>query len=209
MVFGWPFKKKKSTLPPDVEAVFQRVSNFLNSDAEQLSRYPPEFRSLLQNAASVDRLPGSSGPFGQVLENPIPVNGPIGEIIYLSALRRNGARVLFHRLGSVDRLDIFECVSADGYDWDLLYFDMYHPRKSHLVPHGYTRAPNALLSGVNITTSEFPNDIYREVLKYSNGVFGFSLADPSIRLSLESCEFIRPPGHAARLAKLQFHGRVM
>jgi hypothetical protein len=209
MIFNRIFGNRKgSDAPPEVRAVFERVRRFLESDSEQLALYPAELRRGIETGLDVDRLPNSSGPFGQVIENPIPVNGPIGQVIYLSTLRCNGSRVLFHRLGSIDRVDVFECVSADGREWDLLYLEMYHPKKSTLVPTGYTKESNALLSGIHKSIKEFPIGLYEEIIDLSKGLIGFSLADPEIRKSLEAIDFKRPSGHVSRLSKISLHGRT-
>src|SRR3546814_10801196 len=60
-------------------------------------------------------LPNGSGPFGFTETNPIPVNGPIGQLAYLSRLEtQSGQRILFHRLGAIDKVDVFEAVTFDG-----------------------------------------------------------------------------------------------
>jgi hypothetical protein len=38
---------------------------------------------------------------------------------------------MFHRLGSLGGIDAYEVVSLDGEVWDILFLDLYHPRKSH------------------------------------------------------------------------------
>jgi hypothetical protein len=91
-----------------------------------------------------DKLPGGQGEFGRITTNPIPVNGIGGEIMYLPRLRcKCGCGIFFHRLGSYREekigttIDVFETVCINGKHWDILYLDMYHPRRSTLVPKGY------------------------------------------------------------------------
>jgi len=95
-----------------------------------------------------DQLPTASGPFGTCLTNPIPVNGQQGEIIYLNCLLApSGCRFFFHRLGSqIARpypypLDAYELLALDGSHRVKLFFAMYHPRRSQLVPDGLHRTP--------------------------------------------------------------------
>lgn len=92
---------------------------------------------------SVDVLPGSHGPFGYSISNPIPVNGPIGESVYIFRLRsKSGKPFYYQRIGSTKSLefnrpiDVFELLSGDGRDWVVLFFSMYHVRRSTQAPEG-------------------------------------------------------------------------
>jgi hypothetical protein len=54
--------------------------------------------------------------------NPIPVNGPIGELAYLSKLETvQGERILFHRIGTVNMIDVLEAVTFSGSEWFILF----------------------------------------------------------------------------------------
>jgi len=93
-----------------------------------------------------DQLPGATGEFGTSLTNPIPVNGPIGETIYLNQMRSNsGVGCLYHRIGSLGSpvcaqpVDKFEIIAFDVSQSATLYFSMYHPRRSLKTPAGWTR----------------------------------------------------------------------
>jgi len=46
-------------------------------------------------------------------------------------------RTLFHRLGAIDKVDVFEAVSFNGSEWFILFVDLYHPRRSRLAPDGF------------------------------------------------------------------------
>lgn len=103
-----------------------------------------------------DYLPNAIGDFG-TFDNPIPVNGSIGEVKYLGKLRgETGKPVLFHRIGSRtskltnNPVDCYEVVCLDGAQWGYLYFDFYHPRRSNLAPKGYTLMPYDKKLGVDI-----------------------------------------------------------
>jgi hypothetical protein len=92
---------------------------------------------------SVDALPGCHGPFGYSISNPIPVNGPVGESVYIFRLRSKGGKPFYYqRLGSTKSvefnrpIDVLELVSSDGREWVILYFSMYHIRRSTLAPEG-------------------------------------------------------------------------
>jgi hypothetical protein len=111
---------------------------FVDDEEYQNSLLDPPIRQLSLLGAPVDQLPNGHGAFGTSLRNPIPVNGAMGELAYLSKLRTEaGERLLFHRLGSVDDIDVFEAVTWNGNDWHIFYLDMYHPRRSRKAPAGF------------------------------------------------------------------------
>lgn len=89
-------------------------------------------------------LPSSKGDFGTSPNNPIPVAGVKGEIIYLNTLKtKNGKSLFFHRLGSFtvehlnNPIDVYEVVSVESDTWTLLYFEMYNSFNSSKVPEGF------------------------------------------------------------------------
>lgn len=102
--------------------------------------------------------------FGRTLENPIPVNGPYGEHTYLSRLRTlSGLGFFYHRLGSIDTVDEYEILSYDGSVREVLYFDMYHPRRSRQAVKGYLliEEPQAW-TGFSHRLANFPDDFLDE-----------------------------------------------
>jgi hypothetical protein len=143
----------------------------LERQKADLLRSPEEFSKLCLTGVNCDEIPGATGDFGKVPTNPIPVNGPIGEIKYLGRLKlKNGPGIIFHRLGSVTipqfeyPIDAFEIVSSDGKFWDFLYVDFYHPRRSTQAPKGYVLPKfNKFLGQLGIaygTLSRDPNFPY-------------------------------------------------
>ncbi len=99
------------------------------------------------NGESCDQITGGYGEFGSIT-NPIPVNGPMGEIKYLGKLRKDsGLQIFFHRTCSAlsqitsNMVDIYEIVCVDGTSWNQLCFCMYHPRRSNMAPNGYYLQP--------------------------------------------------------------------
>jgi len=128
----------KEKLSPEVEAIFRKIDRLMSDEKVQNAQLPEPFRSEVSRGLSCDELAGATGEFGHDLRNPIPVNGPLGELIYLSNLRTTDLTpILFHRLGSIGKVDIFEIVSFDASLWDILFLDPYHPRKSRQAPGGY------------------------------------------------------------------------
>ena len=192
----WPFPADDPTPPPALTQMYEKLFRTLSDEAEQIEHYPESLKALMIGGSDGDKNVGGYGPFGASVTNPIPVNGPIGQILYLSSFRLNDERILFHRLGSIEKIDVFECVDIKCTDWKLLYLDMYHPRKSKIAPEGYSIArDNVLLSGVTYMVSDFPRRLYSGVVEYSEKRFGMSIADPTVRMSVARVAFDRPPHH--------------
>ena len=152
-----------------------------------------------------DTVPGGHGAFGSVT-NPIPVNGPIGEIKYLGKLRaRTGFAFFFHRLGSTsgptsnNSIDIYEVVSLDATHWATLHFDLYHPRRSNLAPEGFQLVPFykqlgqdiACGYGVNFCVNNFPHEIPEALVTLYGEHPGATLARHA-RGHLGNSDFRRP-----------------
>ncbi len=102
-------------------------------------------KQLAIDFVDCDELPTGTGSFGTVT-NPIPVNGSIGETVYLNRLRTaSGVGFYYHRLGNTTSpatkhpVDRFQLLAADGSCQLELFFDMYHPRRSQKVPTGLTQ----------------------------------------------------------------------
>lgn len=158
--------------------------------------------------ADCDELAGGSGPFGHSHTNPIPTNGVLGTYKYLGKLisASNGI-VYFHRLGSLPTfvsrqpVDAYELVDWNGQNWDVLFVDMYHPRRSVKVPSGYRfkeydrkygDLPFAF--GVNSFCPGFPYDLPEELDRRYGEAFG-----RRVRARLAAGEFHRPLGHGERI----------
>lgn len=148
----------------------------------------PHVANIVSNGLSCDKLPNATGEFGSIT-NPIPVNGPLGEIKYLGKLRgKTGHAVFFHRIGSATSdvtshpVDIFELVCLDGTQWNKLYFDFYHPRRSNLAPKGYSLMPyNKQIKmdlpfayGVTSLLANFPYDLPENLDNYYGGTGAYS-----------------------------------
>ena len=110
-----------------------------------------------------DQLPTASGPFGKCLTNPIPVNGPVGEIVYLNRLLApSGCCFFFHRIGSQvappypHPVDAYELLALDGSHRVKLFFAMYHPRRSQLVPDGLHRTSWNRMNSVARLAAKMP-----------------------------------------------------
>ena len=98
--------------------------------------------------------------FGLSAENPVPVNGPWGELTYLSRLRTGkGSGFFFHRLGSQGLVDKFELLSFDGSTRLNVFMDMYHPRRSRKSIHGFWLEESpSVFTGFTMPMPAFPFD---------------------------------------------------
>ncbi len=187
---------RNAFLRPDRTAIMEarilaHVHRLLNDDGWQDRMYSQAlFPGLSENRETPDELPGASGEFGRDANNPIPCNGPIGELTYLSRLRLSGTgeTVFFHRAGSIESavsenpLDIFEVISLSGRFYDVLYMDMYHPGKSGKQPTGYTAESSVeKLRGVTNASRDFPENLYTDIVEESLCVLGIPLADEDAR----------------------------
>ncbi len=125
-----------------------------------------------------DAIPQGRGQFGRSHNNPIPVNGVTGTGKYLGKLLSpRGNSVFFHKLGSVysetceNPVDAYEVADVTGSYWDILFFDIYHPRRSNKSPLGYRLKPYDKnigdippVYGVNIYCADFPVNL-RDVME--------------------------------------------
>jgi hypothetical protein len=70
--------------PPDVLAIYEKLDRLMTDEKAQCDGLPEPFRSQVLGGDDCDEIIGAAGEFGRDQRNPIPVNGPLGEIIYLS-----------------------------------------------------------------------------------------------------------------------------
>jgi len=181
---------------------FAKIRRIIEDEQFQLELVPPAVRELLESRPAYDRAPNGTGPFGFTETNPIPVNGPIGQLAYLSKLETlTGQRIVFHRIGAIDYVDVFEAVSFDGRQWFILFVDLYHPRRSRLTPDGFRFTPEvAQFSGFHKFCDDFPYDFVEK--KATQQETGLSLAYiPISKLSeqISGRVFNRPLAHKAKL----------
>lgn len=178
------------------------IHRILDDEKFQLELVHPAMRSMLESAPAYDKDPNGTGPFGFTETNPIPVNGPIGQLAYLSKLEtQSGHRILFHRLGAIGKVDVFEAVSFNGAEWFILFVDLYHPRRSRLTPDGLAFTKDvAQFSGFHKFCENFPYDFVEK--KASERESGLSMAYiPIGRVSdqIQNRVFSRPLAHKAKL----------
>lgn len=195
-----------SELPPDVKEIFDRLFKLLNSDQEQNNTLPEPYRSAVVSGINCDILPGAQGEFGRVSTNPIPVNGPLGEILYLSRLRAStgwkglwssGSPLMFHRVraenGLSGRVDVFEVLSLDGKAREEFFLSLYHPRKSNKAPRGFTLAPELdsdnFTYGVNHIVENFPQKLDAYIRRWQMEMLGIPLPVHRVREAVNGSRF--------------------
>ena len=156
-----------------LDDALKEIRRIIEDEDYQNSLYPEVISGLILGGENRDEITGASDKFGHSITNPIPVNGSIGELAYLSSLvTDNNERLLFHRLGSINSLDVFEAVTMSGGDWFIFYVDLYHPRKSHKAPQGL-RFGDGLrqFSGFNRYCPDFPYDFAEQkIVEQSSGL---------------------------------------
>jgi hypothetical protein len=189
--------------PPGVKKVFEKIRRFMNDEAAQNELYPPEAARAIAAGAAVDQVSGASGAFGRDAGNPIPVNGSIGEVLYISSLQTtSGVQMVGHRLGASRNIDVFEVVALDGSVWDILYFDLYHPRKSKLSPPGYTLNQPKFIFATDERIPEFPAGMREAVSLFTKGFLGLPLVATELSNEAQLAQIKRPKDHVEALKRV-------
>ncbi len=181
---------------------------------QQLATTNDDFIKSALAGESCDELKNTTGDFGRVATNPIPVNGPLGEIKYLNRIRSpDGCGFIFHRLGSTQQfgisgnIDIFEVVSIDGKTWDILYLHFYHPRRSTKHPSNYhftefDKIYSKLPIGYGTThlDVDFPFGIGKFIEQSNVLGMGKAFAKQFEKNITDKSKFVRPEKHIRNIA---------
>jgi hypothetical protein len=169
----------------------------------QLEMLDPAIKAMIESRPAYDRDPKGTGPFGFTETNPIPVNGWIGELAYISKLETvRGERILFHRIGAIHAIDVFEAVTFSGSEWFILFVDLYHPRRSRLTPDGFRFTKElGQFSGFHNYCSDFPYDFIEMKRKEQNSGKSMAhyIANAKVSKLIEDRMFQRPLAHKAKL----------
>ena len=187
--------------------IFEKTYALLESEQVQNSSMPTGLQSMLKEN---DFSREVSGGYGFSPCDPVRVNGPIGELIYLSCLRSKGdVGFIGHRLGSFNALGVFEIVSEDLSSWHILYLDMYWRQKDLHAPHGLnltsqSRDSSLVASGLSVTNRflrDFPRGFWPQLLETTQ----FFLGIPAVRLSVKEIDqsfFSRPIHHEREVQRV-------
>lgn len=181
---------------------FDLINRMIEDEKFQLELLNPMMREMIESAPAYDKAPYGTGPFGYTETNPIPVNGPIGQLAYLSRLEtQSGQRILFHRLGAVDTVDVFEAVTFNGKEWFILFVDLYHPHRSRLTPDGFRFAKEvAQFSGFTNYCDNFPYDfVEKKASMRESGLSMAYIAISKVSEQIQNQVFNRPLAHKTKL----------
>lgn len=182
------------------------IKKILEDEEFQLDLLQPSMKEMIKNCPAYDKDPNGTGPFGFSEKNPIPVNGPIGQLAYLSKLETNkGERILFHRIGAVNTIDVFEAVTFSGSEWFVLFTDLYHPRRSRATPDGFqftSEVPQ--FSGFHKFCENFPYDfVDKKASERESGLSMAYIAISKVSGQIQNRAFNRPLAHKAKLELVQ------
>ena len=136
--------------------------------------------------------------------NPIPVNGPIGEQTYLSRLETiQGERILFHRIGAINMIDVFEAVTYSGSEWFIFFLDSYHPRRSRNAPQEFRMTDHPRqFSGFHNYCDNFPYD-FVDTMQAVQDIFRLAFISlENVILQIEQKAFNRPMAHKVKLDEI-------
>ena len=89
------------------------IQRILDDEKFQLELVHPAMKAMLESAPAYDQDPRGSGPFGFAETNPIPVNGPIGQLAYLSRLETQAGQRIHACVGALG-------VRPESYGFELL-----------------------------------------------------------------------------------------
>lgn len=200
--FSRLFSGNKASVDKNLASALSKVNIILDDDEFQIAMLPDPVQALIRSKAPCDEKAGATGDFGMSPRNAIPVNGPIGQLAYLSKLRTNRREGLFfHRIGAVGSIDVFESVSMSGNEWFIFFLDMYYPRRSRKAPFSLSLSPNpSQFSGFTNYCRDFPHDFSEAKLRNSDSGLNFAYIPLSkAQAVLEKGTFERPISHRAKM----------
>jgi len=186
----------------ELREALAQIHRILDDETFQLELVHPEMKAMLESAPAYDKDPNGTGPFGYIETNPVPVNGPIGQLAYLSKLEtQSGQRILFHRLGAIGTIDVFEAVTFNGAEWFILFVDFYHPRRSRLTPGGFRFTKDvAQFSGFHKFCENFPYDfVEKKASERESGLSMAYIAISKVSDQIQNRVFNRSLAHKAKL----------
>lgn len=176
------------------------IWQIIDDENYQNNMLPEPMDQLIKGASAVDKLPNGVGEFGLDQRNPIPVNGAIGELSYLSRLETaKGERLLFHRIGAINQIDVFEAVTITGTSWHILFVDLYHSRRSRIAPAGFRLGDPKQFAGFHTYCPNFPYDFVEAMQAAPDGLRLAYVAMSNVIPALQQKLFSRPMAHKAKV----------
>jgi hypothetical protein len=171
---------EEQTAQTRTDKMYDDALRLFNTATLQNDTYDEKLAAKVRNGVDCDTVPDAAGRFGYDQTNPIPVNGPLGELSYLSRLRvrSTGSMIFFHKTRSIGTIDEFEVVNVSGRFAARLYFDMYHPRVSRLYPEKFTLEWQAVFPrGITTTCPDFPKGLHKLIKKEAKRWLGVEVAE--------------------------------
>ena len=205
LAIKWVAKNSKTGLP--VQGVFDKMYKMLHDEEIQNEGLDQRLRAMLRQNESNRRL---TQFYGLSPDDPIRVNGPIGEQLYIAMLRGlEGQAVIGHRLGSIERLDIYEVATSDFSQWAVLFFDMYYLNKDIVAPEDFVLdgSGERTLTAVNRFMVNFPSNFYGELIETVSDQVGFPLVNVSLR-DIQAEGIKRPVEHAGLMNQIVVRKRA-
>lgn len=199
LAIKWVSKNSKSGL--QAQGVFEKMYKMLHDEEIQNEGLDQRLRAMLRQNESNRRL---TQFYGLSPDDPIRVNGPIGEQLYIAMLRGlDGQAVIGHRLGSIKHLDIYEVSTSDFSQWAVLFFDMYYTSKDIVAPDGFALdgSGELTLTAVNRFMVNFPSNFYGELIETVSDQVGFPLVNSSLR-DIQAEGIVRPVDHAGLMNQI-------
>lgn len=192
-------RASEAKLHQDVE----RVNQLLEDPEYQLSLMP---QSVIDQARRNGHAPAGSSAdqrFGLVPSSPVPVNGTLGAMAWLSRLQtRQGDALVFHRLGVLRGLEVYETLSLRYRDWSLFFLDPRYLSSSKQSPAGYSLLEAGLpFQGVGSLMHNFPLDFSEIVSGYSEALRLATVAPNKVISLFAGLDVKRP---AAQRLKLEW-----
>jgi hypothetical protein len=187
-----------------LKELFEHIRRIIEDEQYQNQLLHPMIKEQIERAQAYDRDPNGTGPFGFSEDNPIPVNGTLGELSYLSRLETvKGERIIFHRIGAVKTIDAFEAVTFSGNEWFIFFLDFYHPRRSRITPDGFVFTKEVpQFSGFHKFCSNFPYDFIEKrhaEAEKDSGIGLAYIAVSKISQQIERGLYQRTLAHKAKL----------
>jgi hypothetical protein len=186
--------RKKAAKEFPVEGAFAKMLNMLQNEDVQNKCLDAKLRGLLVSN-QINR--NHTTKYGYMPADPIRVNGPLGEQLYIAMLRgREGQAVIGHRLGSLRNLDIYEIATSDFAQWAVLFFDMYYLNKDTFAPSGFAMDEEGTrtLTATNKFMAGFPKNFYSILIESTCEQIGFPLVNSSLS-DIQSDGIVRPAAH--------------
>ena len=190
-----------------VRGMFAKMNNMLHDEEIQNGNLDDSLQSILkQNECNRACSPG----YGFSPSDPIRVNGPLGEQLYIAMLRGlDGQAVIGHRLGSLKQLDIFEVATSDFTQWAVLVFDMYYLSKDTVAPAGFIIDLSGIrtLTATNRFMAHFPSNFYSELIDAVSEQIGFPLVN-TLLSDIQSDGITRPEAHQELMSQIVVASRA-